>query len=180
MLFFLFTKFGLMSRVGSWVRHPKCRTKIYYKLSTMGLSSAQEKSLDLYCKAKTDSFLVNGTVHLFTHIDAFDRKDVMKLYELADLPMSSNGSFFISMFKIISWPDLKNYVKKRHYFSFWTKLISANWRKSTRKNFWSNIQITEQKPEADVSSTYICKIIWRSASFNSFRKRKSCLCMPHT
>ena len=68
--------------------------QIEYQLSTIGLSSVQTRSLDLYCNTKSDSFLINGTITIFSHIDAYDRKNPMKLFELANLPLSYNGSLF--------------------------------------------------------------------------------------
>ena len=68
--------------------------QIEYQLSTIGLSSVQTRSLDLYCNTKSDSFLINGTINIFSHIDAYDRKNPMKLFELANLPMSYNGTLF--------------------------------------------------------------------------------------
>ena len=68
--------------------------QIEYQLSTIGLSSVQTRSLDLYCNTKSDSFLINGTINIFSHIDAYDRKNPMKLFELANLPLSYNGSLF--------------------------------------------------------------------------------------
>ena len=68
--------------------------KIQYQLSTIGLQTLQQNSLDLFTHSKTDFFFVKGIIHLFSHMDTYSEKNSMELFKLANLPISVNKTLF--------------------------------------------------------------------------------------